>query len=61
MTYPVQLNGVNPLVSVFWVLCSQVPDAVIHTYVQPALIKLVRLNDINRKNSTQDKKWVNYN
>lgn len=41
--YPVQLNGVNPLVSVLWVLCSEVPHAVVHTNVQSALIKLMRL------------------
>lgn len=43
MTYPVQLNGVDPLVSVLWVLCSHVPHAVVHADVQPALVELMRL------------------
>lgn len=42
-TYPVQLNGLDPLLSVFGVLGSQVPHAVVYTYVQPALVKLVGL------------------
>ena len=41
--HPVQLDGVDPLVSVLGVLCSEVPHAVVHTDVQPALVKLVRL------------------
>lgn len=32
-TYSVDLNGVDPLVSVFGVLCSQVPHAVINADV----------------------------
>lgn len=50
-TYPVQLNGVNPLLSVLWILCSEVPHAVIYTYVQSALIKLMRLEKNNNNNS----------
>lgn len=55
MTYPVQFNGVNPLVSVLWVLCSQVPHTVIYTNVQPALIKLMRL-----KNKQTEKKVISH-
>lgn len=54
MTYPVQLNGVDPLLPVLWVLCSEVPHAVVHTYVHTALVKLVRLRQTNPEN---DKKW----
>lgn len=42
-TYPVQLNGLDPLLSVLGVLCSQVPHAVVDADVQAALVKLVRL------------------
>lgn len=39
-----QLNGLDPLLSVLGVLRSQVPHAVVYTYVQPALVKLVGLS-----------------
>lgn len=42
-TYPVQLNGIDPLLPVLGVLCSEVPHAVIDAYIQTTLIKLVRL------------------
>lgn len=45
MTYSVQLNGVDPLLPVLWVLCSEVPHAVVYAYVQTALVKLVRLKN----------------
>lgn len=45
MTYPVQLDGVDPLVSVLGVLCSQVPHAVVYAYVQTALVEFMRLNN----------------
>lgn len=41
--YPVQLDGVDPLVPVLGVLGAQVPHAVVHADVQPALVKLVGL------------------
>lgn len=47
MTYPVQLNGVDPLLPVLRVLRSEVPHAVVHTYVHSALVKLVRLRQTN--------------
>lgn len=45
MTYPVQLDGVDPLVPVLRVLSPEVPHTVVHTDVQPALVKLVRLQN----------------
>lgn len=42
-TYPVQLDGVDPLLPVLRVLGSEVPHAVVHADVQTALVKLVRL------------------
>lgn len=42
-TYPVQLNGVDPLLSVIWVLRSEIPHAVIYADVHAAFVKLVRL------------------
>lgn len=45
VTHPVQLDGVDPLQPVLGVLCSQVPNAVVHTDVQPAFVKLVRLKE----------------
>lgn len=38
-----QVNGLDPLLSVLGVLCSQVPHTVVYTYVQAALVKLVGL------------------
>lgn len=52
-TYPVKLNGVDPLLPVLWVLCSEVPHAVVYTYVQTALVKLVRL----KKKTQNEEKW----
>lgn len=47
--YPVQLDGVDPLVPVLRVLSPEVPHAVVHTDVQPALVKLVRLQNTTQK------------
>lgn len=52
-TYPVQLDGLDPLLSVFGVLCSQVPHAVVHTDVQPALVKLVGLKLENERSASR--------
>jgi len=43
VTHPVQLHGADPLVPVLRVLGSEVPHAVVHADVQPALVKLMRL------------------
>lgn len=42
-THPVQLDGIDPLVAMFWVLSPEIPHAIIDTDVQTALVKLVRL------------------
>lgn len=42
-THPVQFNGVDPLLSVIWVLRSEVPHTVVYADVHSALVKLVRL------------------
>lgn len=44
-THPVQLDEVDPLVSVLGVLSSEVPHAVVHADVQPALVKLMGLKE----------------
>lgn len=49
VAYPVDLDGVDPLVSVFRVLRSQVPHTVVNTDVQPALVELVRLKNTQTK------------
>lgn len=38
-----QLYGLYPLQSLLRVLCSEIPNAVIHTDVKTTLIKLMRL------------------
>ncbi|MEQ2312181.1 hypothetical protein AMECASPLE_028197 [Ameca splendens] len=43
-----QFNGLDPLQPVLRVLCSEVPDAVIHADVKTALVKLVRLSKERR-------------
>lgn len=43
--YPVQLDGVDPPLSALWVLRSEVPHAVVHAYVQSALVELVGLRE----------------
>lgn len=39
-----KLYGLDPLESVLWVFSSQVPNAVVHTDVKSALVKLMRLH-----------------
>lgn len=56
MTHPVQLDGVDPLVPVLRVLSPEVPHTVVHTDVQPALVKLVRLQ--NKQKEGQKVKLV---
>lgn len=43
-----QLYGLDPLLPVLRVLCSEVPNAVIHADVKTALVKLVRLRKERR-------------
>lgn len=38
-----QLNGINPLVPMFWILSPQIPNTIIDTDVQSTFIKLMRL------------------
>lgn len=54
-THPVQFNGVDPLLSVIWVLRSEIPHTVVYTDVHSALVKLVRLWKINPNNV---EKWL---
>lgn len=42
-THPVQFDGVDPLLSVIWVLRSEIPHTVVYADVHSALVKLVRL------------------
>lgn len=56
-TYPVQLDGVDPLLPVLRVLGSEVPHAVVHADVQTALVKLVRLKKKIGKNQNEEK-WL---
>lgn len=57
-TYPVQLNGVDPLPPALRVLCSEVPHAVVYAYVQAALVKLVRLKKTTKKQNDEKRKWT---
>lgn len=52
-TYPVQFNRFNPLVSVLGVLSSEVPNTVVYTYIQPALVKFMSL----KKNIHTEKEY----
>lgn len=58
-TYLVQLYGLDPLESVFRIFSSEVPNAVVDTDVETALIKFVRLQRKRRvfmwsSNSSQE-------
>lgn len=48
-TYLVPLYGLDPLESVFRIFSSEVPNAVVDTYVETALVKFMRLQDRERE------------